>query len=238
MLSFAAVAGCAGGGGMLSAVRSSGTDGAAHPTLDRDSLQAATSGNGTVTLGDGYTMQMSTVGTTMTTTMFLNGVSLGSQSMTVNASANTVTASGAGFAAPTDFDLSQTSFSYANLVAASNGTVSGSVNGNPVAGSVALTQSGNNYTVNANYNGALGSGTGSFSPTGGGSCHACPLVGVHGGVTADAHGGVEQAFAVLGFLLSCFLAGVAVASAPLWLAVLACVAVVIAAVTLIYTLLT
>ncbi len=230
LLSFAAVAtGCTGGTGLLG-TKASGTDGVALPPIGKPAAHLDYTDNGSVSLGDGYTMTFVPNGATLTATLSLNGVAQGSVAQEYNASAQTMTVSGTGFPIATTFDLTAPTQSYGGIGGTvASGTIGGSVNGTAVAGSSVLTTSGSTTTSNAVYNG--NSASGSINLGTGKSCNpVCPLVGIQADARTMSIGSspLGATLAFIGFLIAAVLMIAAILTAPAWIIVLSIVAFIIA----------
>jgi hypothetical protein len=182
LLSFAAVAGCAGGGSALVPVK--GTDGAAQPAIG-DKHVDATTGATTYTLGSGYTLTTTPGVGTFSAVLALKGSTVNTMTGTYSSDSQILTfteSKGGAVLSVNTNDPAPTTLYDATLSYTSNG---GSLVGpSGQKGSVATTitqgTTTNTVTANGTYQGYSYAGALTLNKTTstGGGCHACPLVGI------------------------------------------------------------
>jgi hypothetical protein len=236
MLSFAAVAGCA--GGVPAAIQATGSDGAAllPPGMTK---HVDSAGNTTYTAGSG-SMTIATSGSTVTMTSYLNGVQQGTVSATL--SGNDLLFTGSNIA-PYTLDVT-------NAAGASSLTVPGLGTVTPVSSAQASisgpaipsgTLAAGSYfdgtiTTSATYEGVSQSSSQTLGG-GGGVCHSgCPQVGVAIGGSRHADGvppWVGWAVAGIGFVLALIGMALAIAFGSVAAAVIAVLAAIAALIALI-----
>jgi hypothetical protein len=180
LLSFAAVAGCA-GGAQFPQVAAKGSDGAALPPIGTRHVDSST-GVTTYTLGSGYTLAI-TPGTSdsLSATLALNGATVNTMSATYANELLTLVDGNSGTTVVSGSNNAPATVAGAALTYTSDG---GSATGNGQTASVAttITQGTEDATIasTGSYAGNTYSGKSTVADGGSGvsGCHACPLVGV------------------------------------------------------------